>query len=199
MLTMYTGTPGSGKSLKCAYELIEWINAGTSVICNFPIDKSYFKKRKRGYGEFDYVPNEELTVEFLKAYCRLFHKPFKESQTLLVIDEAGCIFNCRAWNDRERVKWLDFFAKHRKLGFEIIIVSQVDKQIDKKILGCVEYEYKFKSVKNFGNFGWLLSNIFGHLFLCHVMWYSSKTKLTQSFFRRNKRTADIYYTFEFFD
>ena len=42
MTELYSGTPGSGKSLHSAYRLIEQIEKGKTVIANFPINMNYF-------------------------------------------------------------------------------------------------------------------------------------------------------------
>lgn len=38
MIEMYTGTPGSGKSLHCAKEIYQSISWGHDVIANFDIN-----------------------------------------------------------------------------------------------------------------------------------------------------------------
>lgn len=45
---IYTGTPGSGKSLDVARQLILAVQRGKNVIANFPIDRSYFVNKKTG-------------------------------------------------------------------------------------------------------------------------------------------------------
>lgn len=43
---LYSGTPGSGKSLHATYDLIDYIKSGRGVIANFQVDTSYFKKNE---------------------------------------------------------------------------------------------------------------------------------------------------------
>ena len=67
-----------------------------------------------------------LTPSFLVDYAKKFHEKDKESQTLVVIDEAQILFNCRDFRSYGRDKWLIFFPQHRKLGFD----SQYTKTLD---------------------------------------------------------------------
>ncbi len=61
MIYMYTGRPGSGKSLHMASEIHEAIWSGKNVIANFEINESYFAKAKHPerLGKFIYVNNRE--------------------------------------------------------------------------------------------------------------------------------------------
>lgn len=68
MINLYSGTPGSGKSLMAAYEIINRLNLRRDVIANFPIDLSYFGKRK--IGRFTWLDNSELTVSYLLDYAK---------------------------------------------------------------------------------------------------------------------------------
>ena len=195
---MYVGTPGSGKSLKTAYEIIDCIKSGKNVIANFPIDEGYFKKKKPRYGQFDYVPNKELTAKFLFQYYSLFHKANKEGQTVVIIDEASNLFSSDYLAGLTRKRWKLFFEQHRKLGFDVILITQSLKSIDTDIKGCIEYESRFRCVKRFKMAGFLLSAIFRELFVVHTYWYPVKQKVSTTFFRLSKRKANIYNTFEIF-
>ena len=47
MIDLYTGTPGSGKSLHCAKEIYNRLSRGKGVIANFDINLTIFKKKKK--------------------------------------------------------------------------------------------------------------------------------------------------------
>ncbi|MEG2381656.1 MAG: zonular occludens toxin domain-containing protein [Oscillospiraceae bacterium] len=197
MIVLYTGTPGSGKSLHAAYQLIDYLYSGFNVIGNFPIDAGYFKKRPKG--TYYYCENKNLTVKNLKQFAKEHHVAFKEHQTLLIIDECGMLFNPRAWNNSDRMDWLTFFSQHRKLGYEILLIAQMDKQLDKQILGQIEEEHKHRSVRNYKWFGKLLSFITGGLFLDITYWYPCRLKIGSSFFRYSPRKAKLYDTYQLFE
>lgn len=199
MIYLYSGTPGSGKSLRAAYKLIESIKIGKSVIANFPIDETYFKPRKKPYGNFDYVNNQELTVDFLKTYAKLFHEPYREHQTLLIIDECASIFNSRSWDKGDRQEWIYFFQQHRKLGYDVILISQNDRLIDRQIRAFIETEWKHRAIKNYKTFGFLLSSFTGGMFCAVEYWYGMHLRCGSEMFFINRKKAKIYDTYKIFE
>lgn len=198
MIVLYSGTPGSGKSLYSAYELINWLHMRRGVIANFPIDMGYFKKFNK-IGKFTYKSNDELTVQFLRDYAKDNHKLGKEGQTMLIIDECAIMFNSRDWDRKGRSDWITFFQQHRKLGYYIVLVAQNDRLIDKQIRAFIETEYKYRSVKNYKFFGRLISFLFGGLFCRIEYWYGPRVKCSSEFFVLNRKKAKIYDTTMIFE
>jgi len=202
MIVLYSGTPGSGKSLKAAYELISWLKMGRSAICNFPIDENYFdrqKKRGKKIGNCIYKNNQDLTVDYLKQYAKENHVPYRESQTLVIIDECAAMFNSRSWDMKDRMEWIYFFQQHRKLGYNIILISQHDRLIDRQIRAFIETEYKHRAVKNYKTFGWLLSLICGGLFISIEYWYGTRLKCSSEMFLLHRKKAKIYDSYRIFE
>lgn len=195
MITLYSGTPGSGKSLYTAYDCIFWLNRGKKVIANFPIKEDYFKKSV----PFTYVPNTALTPEYLYDFAKNNHVPCKESQTLLIIDECGGIFNARCWDAKNRLEWIDFFSQHRKLGYDVILIAQNDRMIDRQIRNFIETEYKYRAIKHYKMFGFLISCLFGGMFVRVEYWYSSKLRCSSQFFLLHRKKAKIYDTYKVFE
>lgn len=196
MIALYSGTPGSGKSLKAAYEIIRLLNLKRNVIANFPIDLSYFGKKK--IGKFTWLDNSELTVDYLLEYAKLYHVPQKEHQTTIFIDECAVMFNSRDFGRKDRMKWVVFFQQHRKLGFDVILIAQHDRMIDRQIRAFIETEYKHRALKNYKTFGWIISLLSGGLFIQVEVWYGMRLKCSSSLFRYSKRKAKIYDTYQIF-
>ena len=199
MIYLYSGTPGSGKSLYSAYELIRWIKMGRTVIANFPINDEVFPKKVRKKMFFDFCPNERLTPQYLKSFAEVYHKLGKEHQTLVIIDECAIMFNSRDWDRKGRAEWITFFQQHRKLGFDIILIAQNDRLIDRQIRAFIETEYKFRAIKNYKTFGFLLSIFTGGMFMYVEYWYGPRLRCSSSFFRYNKHKAKIYNTYQIFE
>lgn len=202
MINLYSGTPGSGKSLHLAYDIIAHLQRGRNVIANFPIDRTYFARRKQKggkLGHFYYFDNFVLTVDNLKKYARKFHRVGREHQSLLVIDECAAIFNCRAWDAKDRLSWIYFFQQHRKLGFDIILVSQQDRLIDRQIRAFIETEYKHRALKHYKLFGSILSALTGGLFIAIEYWYGAKLKCGSNLFTLQRKKARIYDTYRLFE
>ncbi len=195
MIELYTGTPGSVKSYHACDRIYWRLKTGKKVIANFPVKvPKRYEKRAR----FEYCPNEYLNVQYLLDYAEECHVPRKEHQTLVVIDEAGTVFNSREWNAKGRMDWLKFFALHRHVGFDFILITQQDNMIDKQIRGLIEFEVKHRSVMSGGLIGPFLL-IFGGNFACITFYYGNKCRLSSEFIRFRKKIALIYDTYAMFD
>lgn len=201
MIDLYSGTPGSGKSLAAAYELIRLLQRGRNVIANFPIDETYFKRGSRDTmkGQFLYLTNQELTVDSLKEFAKDNHIIGREGQTTVIIDECAAMFNSRAWDAKDRMQWIYFFQQHRKLGFNVILIAQHDRLLDRQIRAFIETEYKHRNIKNYKFFGFFLYFIFGGLFMQIEYWYGTRLKCSSNMFRLNKKKANIYNTYQIFE
>ena len=167
MIHFFTGKPGNGKSLHMAEIIYREMKKGKNVIANFPVNEGYFEncRHPEKTGVFLYEPNfywlnnayilpggtskscSYSYIDGLYNYARMFHKRNKkgqiiEKQTLLVLDECQELFNNRLWNRKDRLLWTGFFRQHRKLGYEVYLISQDDKVIDKQIRNVLQFEYE---------------------------------------------------------
>lgn len=176
MIEIYTGFVGSGKSYHATAEGCRIADAPASnryVVANFPIKprlkllaripiiKRYVKE-KYNKPRWIYKTNDELCPDVLirMSYEKGWNK--KEGSCLLIIDEAGVFFNARDWNVRpaERRAWINFFAQSRKLGFDIILIAQDVRMIDRQIRSLCEYEVQHKKLNNMIFLGMLPVTIF---------------------------------------
>lgn len=219
LISFYSGTPGSGKSLHVAQVIERYIRKGKNVLANFEIADAIIKpKRKVPKGNFVYVSNGDLMRKYgrsnnidvfacLYGYALNFHAKnprgqIMEDQTLIVIDEAQILFNSRSWQDSSRLQWVEFFTQHRKYGFTIIIVSQMERLIDRQIRGCFEYELNHKKINNYKAFGKLLGLLCGGtLFICVTHWYGIKgkdSKVDAQYFVGKNRYYDLYNSYKIF-
>ena len=195
MIYFYSGTPGSGKSLHLARDIYNRLNRSNNprVIANFKINNKMIKKKN---ASFVYLENKDITVEYLVKYAIKNHVLGKENQTMLIFDEAHTIWNSRDWQkNKDRNEWLKFFSQHRKLGYNIIITSQNDRQLDRQIRIQFEYEVVHRKINNFkvGKFLPLST------FIAITRWYGINEKIdSEIFFYRKKwgKFYDSYGTFE---
>lgn len=190
MVSLYSGTPGSGKSLHVAKEIRDRLILGKPTICNFEINYSSFKK-----AVFQYVPNDELKPTYLMNYSREWFKThrFREGAILCVIDECQLMFNAREWQATGRAEWLSFFTQHRKYGYNIILIAQFDRMIDRQIRSLIEYEFIHRKASNFGIGGQILSLVMGgNLFVAVQMWYPLKARIGSELFHSRKAYYTLY-------
>lgn len=85
MIYLYSGTPGSGKSLHTARVIHQSLRVGIPVIANFEINTEKIKRKK---SEFVFVDNTELTPEFLIDYA------IKHSDGKRIKEGSGIISEC---------------------------------------------------------------------------------------------------------
>ncbi|MCI8469634.1 MAG: hypothetical protein HFJ75_09200 [Eggerthellaceae bacterium] len=170
MIYLYSGTPGSGKSMHAAKEIrdaLVWRRA--PVVANFDVNPE-----TRGYAErFRYVPNDALSPPRLYeiARARWGGRRVREDDILLVIDEAQLVFNSRDWSQRDRLSWIEFFSQHRKLGYRVVLIAQHDRMIDRQIRALIEVEVKHRRLASFGLVARLLSLPFAGRLFCAVSCY----------------------------
>lgn len=174
MIELFDGSIGSGKSIHVVREVKK--RTRRPVIMNFPLRKMR--------ANWHYWDNDEITVERLVEFARQhanerYGGRMREGMILLVIDEASMLWNARDYNAKGKgdwtKKWLRFFAQSRKLGFDVILVAQFDKQIDRQIRACVEWQVSHYSAKHMFPIKYLVRL----LFFCHVTltvrrWYAAQ-------------------------
>lgn len=196
MMYFYLGTPRSGKSLHAAKEIISALKVGKTVIGTMILNRDMIAKYS---GRYIYVNIYALSPVELKNYARKYNKKGVEGQTLVVIDECQRIFNSRDFNRKDRKPWLDFFCVHGHYGFDFILITQNDRQIDRQIRSLVEYAYIHRKGNNFGTAGVLLSLFVGTFFVCIYEWYAVHEKINSSFFRYKKKYGRLYDSYMAFD
>lgn len=200
MISLYTGTCGSGKSLHSAKNILEWLSFGRPVIVNFDINlpKKYMKFKKN----LHFIDNTSLKPLELEKFSRKYFdgKRVREGKILLIIDECQMMFNSRDWSSSDRMDWLKFFTIHRHFGYDIVLVCQYDRMIDRQIRSVVEHNYIHRKVANFGIKGKILSLLMGGNVFCYVkMWYPINERISATFFHARKKYYSIYDTFNTFE
>lgn len=199
MISLYSGTPGSGKSLDIARYIYLKNMFGFEFLCNFEIDTSKLRKYK---GNFHYFDNSQLSPNFLRNFSDEYFKnhKFKEGQIILIIDECQLMFNSREWNAKGRNEWLGFFTNHRKYGYNIILVAQFDRMIDRQIRALIEYEYKHRKLSNYGFWGRFISFFSGgDIYLSICYWYPVNERIGSEMYHCRKKYYSLYDSYKRFD
>lgn len=196
-IMLYSGTPGSYKSYHAVIQCLNALRFGRNLITNFPLN---YKKRikKPIKGVYECVNNLDLTVDYLIDFAVKHHKPSVHAQTLVVIDEASIKFNSRDFNMKDRMGWINFFANHRHFNFDVILITQQDRMLDRQIRGLIETEFKHRALKNYKFFGWLLNLLFHGCFMCVEFWYPCRLRVGGIFYIFHKRNAECYDTMGLF-
>jgi zona occludens toxin len=152
-MLIFTGTLGSGKSYHALCLGLEKVRAKREniVVANFPIVAKNDKEKKRWFYQ------ENLTVDFLikKSFSEGIYG--KEGRGLVIIDEAPLMFNSRDsfMQSKERREWIKFFSLSRRFGYDIILISQDLRMIDRQIRTMAEYEVKHVCANRYGWLSWI--------------------------------------------
>lgn len=194
MVILYTGTPGSGKSYHATEVVHSCTRKKINVIANFIVKLPVKQSEK-----FFYKSTSKINVDFLVDFAQKNHVPNKESQTVVFIDEASILFNSRDFNRGDRMQWLKFFSQHRKMGYDVILITQMDRSLDRQIRGVIEYQYIFRKLKNFGLKGFVIRLLTHKQFVCIHQWYTIKERLGAEYFRIRKSIANTYDTYSMFN
>lgn len=190
MIILYTGTPGSGKSLDVARQMMVKLKLGHNVIGNMYIRP---EKLEKCAGKYIFVDTYSLNPYELTDYAKEFHKKGKEGQTYLIIDECQRIFNSREWQRPVMKAWNEFFQMHRHFGFHVYLITQYDRLIDRQLRALVEYDRIHRKVSNAGMKGKVMSLMAGgKLFVCAEEWYPKHMPTGSYYFKYKKKYGEFY-------
>lgn len=171
-ISLYSGTPGSYKSYHATADIVHWLGSGRNVISNYPVNAKKYYKNRKNLGKFIFLRNSDFTIDFLLNFAKENHKPGKlKAQTLIVIDEASIMFNARQFDRKDRMEWVNFFANHRHFNFDVILIAQNDRMLDRQIRGLLEYDIKHRALRNWNLAMALISIACRGLFHCVEYWY----------------------------
>jgi zona occludens toxin (predicted ATPase) len=97
------------------------------------------------------------------------------------------------------MEWIKFFQHHRKLGYNVILISQNDKLIDKQMRSFIEYDVKHRKANNYGAIGMIFTILQLKLFVAVEYWYGVREKCGVSFFTYRKIYSKLYDSYKMFD
>lgn len=200
-IRLFTGTPGAGKSLHMAQLLYWQLKSGRIVVSNFDINRDMFTEEQ--LKRFYYLEGEKLTPAALAQISRdhLGDRRPKEGEIKLFVDECQLIFNARSWSEKGRSDWIKFFTQHRKLSYDVYLVTQFGEMVDKQIRVLVEYEILHRKLNMVGWVGKLTSVLFlGHPVVCAVTyWAPVKQRLSAEWMIGTRKYYRLYDSYLIFD
>jgi hypothetical protein len=207
---LYSGTPGSGKSFHSIEAILRYLSAGKVVICNFPIKFTKWEMKRGFQKRFIYMETLEIRPEKLIEIRNRFVKEKviknnKEDQVLCMFDECSIMFNPRDFSRKDRMDWINFLSQHRHYGFQVCLIAQIDRMIDRQIRGLIENEIKHRKLNNL-SFPFVLfpleilikaalAMLGMSIFIAITYWYPVKMKMEARPFLFRKSVAKHYSTF----
>ena len=139
--TFVTGTTGSGKSLYAIQKIRDYLREGRRVVTNLDINLDVMMNRKND-STITRVPDQPRSQDMIDigfGYDRKKGEKLDKSRYgLIVLDECSTWMNRRAWNDKDRLKLIQWFVQIRKYRWNSIFLAQglqvLDEQIVKQLL-----------------------------------------------------------------
>lgn len=212
-ITLFSGTPGSGKSLCVSKEILHNIRVlKRDVIClNMSLNVDYLRRDGKGDAKLMCCPDYSMIVtpSALYDYAMKYHVVGKEHQTLVVFDEVQMLISTtkvKAMKNQypDYLKnWMDFFSQHRHLGYEVYLITQYDRMIHPDIRFLIEYENVHRKFRNASDFAYFLAVIFKliagkELFVQIRKWKPNREKIGSKFFTWSKSLDGLYDSYKKF-
>lgn len=202
-IDVYTGVPGSGKSVHAAREIRYALDRKhpRPVIANFPLAENAPVSHPEF---FTYLPNEQMSagkiIDFADDFWTNSGVDFREDYILLVIDECQLLFNSRRWSDRSRMSYLQFLSQSRKYGVRVIMIAQSSKMIDNQFRMLIERECNHRRIRSMGPVGYVVSALMLHRgFLVVRYLYQSQERLGMDLLLVTRRDTSMYDSYARFE
>lgn len=196
---VYTGTPGSGKSLHAARDIRFELTRKypRPIIANFDLANDAPVPYDAKGALYHYVPNEDMSADVITRiadrYWRDTDRPFKEDYITLVLDECQLLFNSRLWSSRNRMDYLEFLSQSRKYGIKVVLIAQATKMIDNQFRMLVEVEHNHRRITSMGPVGYAVSAPFGgRLFLVVRYLYQAGERLGMQLMTAGRADMSMY-------
>ena len=116
---LYSGTPGSGKTLHAASDLryaLSKPGIPRPCIANFRIRDDAPIRHRDHFPLLRQLLTPELLMDFATDYWTSAGAPaFREDWLLLILDEVQLLFNSRTWSLTIRLAWLSLLLSAQKI------------------------------------------------------------------------------------
>jgi zona occludens toxin len=204
VIELLTGTPGAGKSYAAVRRIVDELEAGKVVVTNIPLAADAAERFAGANGLRRLIPGRRarvassyrervLVVDDLEDLMRVRVTGTKEGRAVAVLDEAHEWMNARSWTAGDREAIVRWFAKHRHLGFDVVLITQDEKNLDRQVRDLYEYLSRVKNLRRFR-----LAGVPVFPFNCFVVitsWHDAqKSVVRRRVFGLNRRVAGCYAT-----
>lgn len=163
------GTPGSGKSAVMVADMAEFLLSGGVVAMNFSLTSGWLDLicnssfryrsgrvdrdlyRRSVYDRCWKIGTHDTIMDLGKRLHSMTKLQGRERVGRLYLDESQFLFNSRDWEKNKG--FIEFFTQHRKLGWDVFLITHTLDMIDKQIRGLVELETRLRNLQNVKLFG----------------------------------------------
>lgn len=127
------GVRGEGKSLAAVGKIKEYMSRGSPVATNLDLYLEHLLPPENGTLAYRLPDHPRLEdFELLPPAYDVKYKG-EDKNGLLVLDELGTWLNSRSWNDKTRLKLLNWLFLSRKNHWDLILLAQDHEMIDGQV------------------------------------------------------------------
>ncbi len=204
-LIVVTGPLGAGKSYYGVRKAVESLERGKMVITNFRmtpewqdkvVDRHWFRwlipGRRRELKSL--WRSRSLVVKDLKELMKVRVEGKGEGRCVVIIDEAHLFMNARSWNDEDRMDLVQWASLSRKLGFDVYLITQDLKSLDRQVRDRLTYQVDLANLKQFKVMG--LRIVPFNFFLAIWHYHGSGTNIVKREMYRLNYQAKLYDTMD---
>lgn len=204
MIALVTGPPGSGKSYYAVRKAADSLEKGKFVITNVPMVPDWHERVADRHPLRWMLPGRRSALK-ARWRGRVLHigddfsqlrkvrlKGAGEGRGVVVLDEAHVWMNSRLWRDDDRLDIVNWFSQHRKLGFDVYLITQDANNIDRQVRALFEYHVHLRNLKKMKVAGVPVSPM--NLFLAIWKWHAAKGAVVKREAYRLNWTKGLYDT-----
>lgn len=189
---LVTGQPGNGKSYYAMRQFAASVAAGKYIVTNIELADDWAERcSRKGWRRLwpgaiarraAELRSRVFFTDDLAEAMRVRVPGRKEGRAVAVLDESHNWMNARSWSADDRKAIVRWFSQHRKLGFDVYLITQDAEMIDKQVRALFEVHIQ---LRNLGKAKVMGIRVFPfNLFLAvHVWAHGQKVILKREAFR----------------
>lgn len=201
-VSLVVGTPGSGKSYYSVRAIAHAVQKGRVVATNVELVDDWAERlarqnplrrlSKRAVARrAEQYRSRVLVSDDLAELFRIRLHGSGEGRGLMVLDEAHNWMNARSWQAGGRDEVVRFFTQHRKLGWDVLLITQDEQNIDRQVRSLFEYLVRLRNLRNFKVMGVRLVPV--SFFIAIWSWSANQKMIVKrEAFRLHRPTARLY-------
>lgn len=204
MIAVVEGPPGAGKSYYAVRKVAQALLAGKIVATNVELADDLGEQlarrnpwrrisKARTSAKAKEIRSRLWQTDSLDELFRLRLAGRGESRGVMVLDEAHSWMNARSWGKEDREAIVKWFTRHRKLGWDVYLISQDAEMIDKQVRGLAEYVVALRNLRKAKVHGIPVSPV--NLFVAVWRWHaigSTVVKREAYMLGADRRLYDTY-------
>jgi hypothetical protein len=214
VITLFTGSPGHGKSYGMVRLIDESVSRGIPVATNVALKPEWAQVMARHHTFFARFREDVVAAKAERYEDYVYWTPNffdllkvrfsgeKEGRGRVIFEEAHNELNTRAWDQHAdmnrseaiaaRLAVVRYFSAHRHYGVDAWLVTQDEKNIDTQIRSLYEFHTETRNMRRLPFFG----SIFRfNLFVVTTRWNDrARTKAGLNVYGLSKKLATLYDT-----